>query len=174
MVPTVTYPRNICRLFAAILLLLLGSSSCLAQRADSAKVIAGLHRCWRAFSHDYTTIYGLEEEEVKAYSKQKLCFTPDSFSMYYGTRYTPRYSIKKVNANTYAKSNFDGNAQKMGIIVDSVYEITISSLTRPPTGEPRKMTDVIAWDGTCTYVVVDGVIFKLVDADSKVQPRSSQ
>jgi hypothetical protein len=35
------------------------------------------------------------------------------------------------------------------------------------------MTDVIAFDGYCIYVVVDGVIFKLFDADAKVQPRAS-
>jgi hypothetical protein len=59
-------------------------------------------------------------------------------------------------------------------MTDSMYEVTISSITKPSNdGKVKKMTDVLAFDGECIYVVVDGVIFKLLDADSKVQPRSS-
>jgi hypothetical protein len=37
----------------------------------------------------------------------------------------------------------------------------------------HKMTNVITYDGLCMYVVVDGVIFKMFDADAKVQGMSS-
>jgi hypothetical protein len=158
----------------AILLVLCCSNTCSAQMVDSNKIITSLTRCWRAFSHEYATIYGLDEEEIKRYSKQKVCFTRDSVSLYYSTTYAPKYTIKKVKADDYARTNFDFEKQKMGIIADSVFEVTISSLSKPSKGGAvHKMTDIIAFDGACTYIVVDGVIFKLIDADSKVQPRSS-
>lgn len=158
----------------AVLLVLSYMNRSSAQVVDSGKVMNSINRCWRAFSHEYATIYGLEEEEIKRYSKQKVCFTQDSVSLYYGVTYAPKYSIKKVRADNYARDNFEIDKQKMGIIVDSVFEITISSMSKSPKdGSLHKMTDVIAYDGSCTYVVVDGVIFKLVDADSKVQARSS-
>ncbi len=157
-----------------ILSVLLCRNICAAQGVDSAKTVGSLAKCWRALSHEYSTIYGLEEEEIKRYSKQKICLTADSISMYYGVSYAPKYSVKKVNAENYAKNNFDCGKQKLGISVDSVFEITISSLTKPTKKEPEhKMTDVIAFDGYCIYIVVDGVIFKLFDADAKIQERSS-
>lgn len=158
----------------AILLVLPGINTCSAQVADSAKIVNSLTKCWRAFSHEYSTIYGLEEEEIKRYSKQKICFTRDSVSMYLGTLAGPKYSIKKVNAEDYAKSNFDCGKRKLGMLTDSVFEITISSISKPgKDGNVHKMTDVIAFDGESIYVVVDGVIFKMFDADSKVRPSAA-
>jgi hypothetical protein len=159
---------------SAILLVLLSTNTCSAQVADSTKIVNSLTRCWRAFSHEYATIYGLEEEEIKSYSKQKVCIARDSVSLYYGASYVPRYSIKKVNAEDYSKNNFDCSKRNLSIIVDSMFEVTISSVAKPAKdGIARKMTNVMAFDGTCLYIVVDGVIFKLVDADNKEQPRSS-
>jgi hypothetical protein len=106
----------------AILLFVSHTDKCTAQIVDSNKIINSLTRCWRAFSHEYATIYGLEEEEIKRYSKQRVCFTKDSVSMYHGVTYTPRYTIKKVGAQDYAKRNFDFDKQKMGISADSVFE----------------------------------------------------
>lgn len=160
--------------FALLSLAWLCTNRCAAQAADSAKIVSSITRCWRAFSHEYTTIYGLEEEEIQRYSKQKVCFAADSVSMYYGVRHAPRYSVKKVNAEDYSKSNFDCDKQKLGIAGDSLFVVTISSLTRPgKNGIVHKMTDVVAFDGECIYAVVDGVIFRLIDADSKTQPRSA-
>lgn len=162
------------RCILAILFVLPFHNTCSAQVADSTAIVDSLHKCWRAIGHEYSTIYGLEEEEIKNYLKQKICLTKDSVSMYLGVSYTPKYSIKKVNAENYAKNNFDCSKQRLGISADSVYEITISSVTKPTKKDPAyKMTDVIAFDGYCIYVVVDGVIFKLFDADAKVQPRAS-
>lgn len=158
----------------AIVLLLPFCNTCTAQVADSTAIVNAISRCWRAFSHEYSNIYGLEEEEIKRYSKQRVCIGKDSVSMYSSTVYTPKYSFKKVNAEDYAKSNFDFSKRKLGIIVDSVVEITIRTVTKPAkNGNVYKMTDVVAFDGECLYIVADGVIFKMVDADSKVVPRSS-
>jgi hypothetical protein len=158
----------------AILAVLPGNCTCSAQSSDSTKVINSLIRCWRAISHEYSTIYGLEEEEIKAYSKLKVCFTKDSITMYDGALYTPGYTIKKVNAENYAKDNFDCSKVKLGMRTDSVFEITISSLTKPlHNGIAHKMTDVIAFDGDCIYIVKDGVIFKLFDSDIKKDARGA-
>jgi len=158
----------------AILSLLACCNTCSAQVADSAKIINSLARCWRAIGHEYSTIYGLEEEDIKRYSKKKVCFTRDSISMYYGVLYTPKYSVKKVNAENYARDNFDCSKQKLAILNDSVFEITISSVTKPSNdGTVHKMTDVIAFDEDFIYVVVDGVIFKLFDAGRKIEGRAS-
>ena len=158
----------------AMLLVLLCTDNCSAQAADSTKVVNALTKCWRAFSHEYSIIYGLEEEDIDRYSKQRVCFTSDSISTYQGTLYTPKYAIRKVHAESYAKSNFDCGKRKLGIVADSVFEITISSVTKPAKdGKVYKMTNVVAFDGECTYMVVDGVIFKMVDADSKVRPSSA-
>lgn len=157
----------------AILLVLPCTNACYAQVVDSTKIVNSLHKCWRAFSHEYSVIYGLEEEEIKSYSKQRVCFTRDSISMYHGVVFAPKYSIRKVNAENYAKTNFDCTRRKLGMLTDSVFEITILSVTKPgKDGKVHKMTDVIAFDGESIYVVVDGVIFKLLDADAKVQPRA--
>jgi len=157
----------------AMLFVLPYANTCSAQVADSAKVVSSLVKCWRTFSHEYSTIYGLEEEEINRYSKQRVCFTRDSVRMYTGVLYTPKYAVKKVEAESYAKSNFDCNKRKLGILTDSVYEVTMLSVTRPnKDGKVYKMTDVIAFDGECIYIVVDGVIFKLLDADAKAQPRA--
>ncbi len=156
------------------LLAMFCATTCSAQVADSATLVKSLNKCWRVLSHEYSLIYGLEVEEIKQLSKQRLCFRKDSASMFHGVLYEPRYSAKKMNAEQYARSNFDCTKQKMGIGVDSVYEVTISSVTKPTETEPaHKMTDVIIYDGLCIYVVVDGVIFKLFDADAKIQGRSS-
>ena len=158
----------------AILSVLQWNSSCNAQETDSAKVIKTLCKCWRALSHEYSTIYGLEEEEIKVYSKQKVCFNLDSLTMYYGTLYAPKYFVKKVNAETFAKDNFDVAKGRLGIIKDSVYEITINTVTKPlQNGKTHKMTDVIAFDGDCIYVVKDGVIFKLFDSEAKKEARGA-
>ncbi len=159
---------------AAILSVLPWNTACHAQETDSAKVVKTLLKCWRALSHEYSTIYGLEEEEIKTYSKQKVCFSRDSLTIYYGTLYSPKYSVKKVNAENYAKDNFDVTKGRLGITRDSVYEITINSVTRPlPNGTTHKMTDVIAFDGDCIYVVKDGVIFKLFDSEAKKEARGA-
>jgi hypothetical protein len=93
--------------------------------------------------------------------------------MYAGTLYEPKYSIRKVNAENYAKDNFDCSKQRLYIYADSLFEITISSLTKPSeNGTIHKMTNVIAFDEDCIYVVVDGVIFKLFDASRKTERRS--
>jgi len=158
----------------AILLVVPYTNTCSAQVVDSTNVVNSLTRCWRAFSHEYSTIYGLEEDEINRYSKQKVCFTRDSVSMYHGILFAPKYSIKKVNAENYAKNNFDCSKRKLGIVTDSVFEITISSVTKSPKDKiVHKMTDVVAFDGECIYIVADGVIFKLLDAEAKAQPRSS-
>ena len=157
-----------------ILFVMSWHSPCTAQDVDSAKIIKTLNACWRAIGHEYSAIYGLEEEDIKRYSKQRICFTKDSINMYYGVLFNPKYAIKKVNAEIYAKDNFDCNKQKLGILTDSVFEITISSYTKPAqNGIAHKMTDVIAFDEDCIYVVVDGVIFKLIDASRKLEHSNS-
>lgn len=157
-----------------ILSVLCGSDSCLAQAIDSARIVNTLNKCWRAISRAYSTIYGLEEEEIKVYYKQKVCFTKDSVIMYSGPLYNPKYSFKKVNAEKFARNNFDCSKEKLGMTTDSLYEITISSVYRSPQkGTTHKMTDVIAFDDECIYVVKDGVIFKLYDANAKPTGRSA-
>jgi hypothetical protein len=141
---------------------------------DSAAIVKSLTRCWRSFSHEYSAIYGLEEEEINRYAKQRVCIANDSINMYYGVVYEPRYKFKRVNAENYAKSNFDCSKRKLGILADSVYEVTVTSVAKAPkSGKMHKMTDVIAFDGICIYMVVDGVIFKMLDADAKARPASS-
>lgn len=160
-----------------VLMLLVGvprANTCSAQVSDSTQVIGALTKCWKVFSHEYTNIYGLEEEEIKRYTKQRICFTPDSASMYLGVVFAPKYSIKKVQAENYSKANFDCPKRKLGILTDSVYEITMSSLSKPSKdGTVHKMTDVIVYDGECIFVVVDGVIFRMFDANSKVRASSA-
>lgn len=146
---------------------------CCAQATDTVKIIRTLNKCWRAISHEYATIYGLEEDEIKSYSRQKLCFSRDSVVMYDGALYDPKYSIKKVNAELFAKDNFDCTKERLGMSRDSVYEITIASVSKSPeTGKQHKMKDIIAFDGDCIYVVKDGVIFKLFDSEAKNEARS--
>ena len=158
----------------AILSVLPWSHTCPAQETDSAKIVNTLNKCWRAISHEYSAIYGLEEEEIKNYSKQKVCFTKDSVTLYYGALYDPKYSIREVNAEDYAKDNFDCTKKKLDMWADSIYEITISSTARSSqNGKTHKMTDVIAFDGDCIYIVKDGVIFKLFDSEAKKGARSS-
>ena len=153
---------------------LLSGNTCSAQVADSAGVVTGLMKCWRVFSHEYSTIYGLEEDEIKQYSKQRVCIARDSLSSFYGVRYTPTYVIRKVSTENYAKSNFDCDKRKLGIRKDSVYEVTISSMTKPnKDGKTYKMTDIVTFDGECIYVMADGVIFKMLDADAKVWSSAS-
>lgn len=163
--------------YLSILALLLVFACCnksSAQVADSTNIVNSINRCWRAFSHEYATIYGLEEDEIKRYSKQKVCIARDSVSLYYGASYAPKYSIKKVNAETYSKDIFDCSKRSLGISVDSMFEVTISSVGKAlKPGVENKMTNVMAFDGQCLYVIVDGVIFKLVDADAKVRQSSS-
>jgi hypothetical protein len=145
-------------------------NGCMAQVVDSAKIVNSLSTSWRSISHEYSSIYGLEEEEIKRYSKQRLSFTRDSINMYSDVLYDPKYVIKKVSSESYAKDNFDCTKQRLGIVADSVFEITISSVTKPAkNGTTHKMTDVIAFDEDCIYVVVDGVIFKLIDANRKIE-----
>src|SRR5579872_438168 len=120
------------------------NKTCSAQATDSTKIVGSLNKCWRTTSHEYSTIYGLDEEEIKSYAKQKVCFTRDSVTMYYGALYDPKYSIKKVNAENFAKDNFDCSKEKLGMVEDSVFEITISSITKAsPNETAHKMTDVI-------------------------------
>ena len=158
----------------AILLALPNINNCSAQAIDSARVVNSLNRCWRSFSHEYSTIYGLEDEEIKRYAKQKVCFSKDSISMYLNVVYKPTYMIKKVNAEEYAKSNFDCSKQRLSISTDSVIEITISSHSKPnKEGVTFKMTDFVVMGEECIYIMVDGVIFKLFDADAKAQPRGA-
>jgi hypothetical protein len=158
-----------------LLSMLTWENTCSAQVADSAKLVTSLTRCWRVISHELSSIYGLEDDEIKRYSKQNVCFTGDSVSMFYGIVFAPKYSIKKVNAEDYAKNNFDCSKSRLAILTDSVFEITISSITKPSqNGTVHKMTDVIAFDNDFIYVVVDGVIFKLFAADRKTEGRSSR
>ncbi len=158
-----------------ILSALLCSNSCLAQVADSARIVGTVAKCWRVISHEYSTIYGLEEEEIKAYSKQKVCFAADSVRMHTGVSYSPRYSVKKVNAEEYAKTNFDCDKRRLGISIDSVYEIVVHSVSKPTkNGTIHKMTNAIVFDGDCIYVPVDGIIFRMFDADAKVVPRAAR
>jgi hypothetical protein len=158
----------------AMLPVFLYCNSCYAQGTDSSAIFKTLFKCWRSVSHEYASIYGLEEDEIKIYAKQRVCFRRDTIAMYHGALYAPHYSIKKVNAENFAKENFDCSKVKLGMLKDSVYEITISSLTRSAkNGTEHKMTDVIAFDGDFIYVVKDGVIFKLIDADIKSGGRSS-
>ncbi len=158
----------------ALLSVLPWGHACVAQEVDSAKIISSLIRCWRARSHEFSPIYGLEDEEVKRYSKQKVCFTPDSISMYYGMLYTPKYSIKKVNSDNYSKVNFGFSKKMVNIFKDSLFEITISSMTKPDKkGAVHKMTDVVALVDETLYIVVDGVIFQLYDSNKKVEGRSA-
>ena len=150
------------------------NNTCYAQAADSTKIVNTLFKCWRAISHKYSAIYGLEEEEIKIYSKQLVCFNSDSVIMYYGALYAPKYSIKKVNAENFAKNNFDCTKDKLGMIKDSLYEITILSINRSSrNGTSHKMTDVIAFDGDFIYIVKDGIIFKLYDSNYRNEARSS-
>jgi len=159
---------------AALLSVWCTSSTCTAQSVDSAKVVNSVLKCWRSISHEYATIYGLEEDEIKKYARQKVCFTKDSVVMYYGPLYSPRFSVKKVNAEDYAKNNFDCSKERLGMLRDSVYEITISSISRSAhNGAAHKMTDVVVFDGDCMYIVQDGVIFKLFDNDAKKESRGA-
>ena len=159
---------------APILFLLLGSTACCAQSADSTEVFQSLFKCWRSVSHEYSQIYGLEEEEIKALTKQKLCFSRDSISTFEGASFTPLYQIHKVNAENYAHENFDCAKVKLGIIKDTVYEITISSYSRPnKDGDIHKMTEVVVYDGYFLYIVKDGVIFKMIDYNFKATARGA-
>ncbi len=159
---------------APILFLLLGSTACCAQSADSTEVFQSLFKCWRSVSHEYSQIYGLEEEEIKALTKQKLCFSRDSISTFEGASFTPQYQINKVNAENYAHENFDCVKVKLGIIKDTVYEITISSYSRPnKDGDIHKMTEVVVYDGYFLYIVKDGVIFKMIDYNFKATARGA-
>lgn len=158
----------------AILSVVSRSVTCPAQSADSTKILNSLFNCWRAISHEYSTIYGLEEDEIKIYSKQKVCFTADSATMYYGALYNPKYSVKKVDAENFAKNNFDCSKAKLGMAKDSVYQITISSINRSSkNGTTHEMTDIIAFDGDFVYIVKDGVIFKLYDSKFSNGARAS-
>lgn len=161
--------------YTLILLAILATgSNCKAQTTDSAQVIGALNKCWRQLSHVFSPIYGLDEKEVVQYAKRRLCFTRDSISLYYGVQYTPTYKVKRVEAETYARMNFDCGKQKLDINADSVYQIVISSYTKPDKeGKTFRMTDILAFDGYCLYAVADGVIFKLFDANAKVEGRSS-
>ena len=164
--------RYLCVL--AILPSILWNNSCAAQEIDTTKIFNSLFKCWRAVSHEYAPIYGLEEEEIKRYSRQRVCFARDTITMYYGALYAPKYAIKKVNAENFAKNNFDCTKDRLGMLKDSVYEINISSIAKSPqNGTVHKMTDIIAFDGDCLYIVKDGVIFKLYDADAKASSRNS-
>jgi len=157
------------------ILLIVTCNTCAAQAADSARTVRSLARCWRVISHEYANIYGLEEEEIQQYKKQKVCLSADSIVIFHGASYTPKYSVKKVSAEEYARNNFDCEKRKLGISIDSVQEITISSISKPAKdGKTHKMTDIILFDGDCIYVVADGVIFRMFDADAKVVPRSSK
>jgi hypothetical protein len=159
---------------SAIWSVFLCNYSCSAQQTDTTKIFNSLFQCWHAVSHEYSSIYGLEESEIKSYSKQKVCFTKDSITMYYGVVYAPKYSIKKVNAENFARDNFDCGKDKLGMLTDSVYEINISSMSKSPqNGAFHKMTDVIAFDGDFLYIVKDGVIFKLFNKDASSNVRNS-
>jgi hypothetical protein len=158
----------------AILPVFLWCNSCSAQEIDTTKIFKSLFQCWHAVSHEYSAIYGLDEEEIKNYAKQKVCFSKDTVTMYYGALYAPKYSIKKVNAENFARDNFDVGKDKLGMLTDSVYEITISSMARSPqNGTLHKMTDVIAFDGDFIYIVKDGVIFKLYNNQTGSTIRNS-
>jgi len=158
----------------AIVMSLLPCHRSAAQQVDTATIYKTLFKCWHSVSHEYSTIYGLEEDEIKNYAKQKVCLSRDGVELYSGPLLTPQYLIKKVNAESFAKDNFDCSKIKLGMIVDSVYEITISSMAKSAkTGALHKMTDVVAFDGNFLYVVKDGVIFKLYDANNTYTPRSS-
>jgi hypothetical protein len=155
----------------AILLIILCTNNSYAKGVDSAKIVSSLNKCWKAFSHDYSSIYGLEEDEIKAYSKQRVCFTTDSVNMFYGNVYSPTYAIKKVDAEKYTRDNYECSKSKFNIYIDSVYEVTVFTMARGnKDGKMRKMTDVLLYDGICIYMVLDGVFFKMIDADSKVTP----
>jgi hypothetical protein len=94
--------------------------------------------------------------------------------MYSGPLYEPKFSVKKVNAEHFAKTKFDCTKDKLGMSVDSVYAVTISSVSRSvQNGSTHKMTDIVAFDGYCLFIVKDGVIFKLFDNDAKPAGRSS-
>lgn len=156
------------------MLAILPLSNAAAQQADSAAVIGTLCKCWRTISHVYSPIYGLEEKERKVYAKQRLCFSRDSISLYFGVTYSPKYTVKRVASEDYARTNFDCSRQKLDITTDSVYQVVISSVTKPnKDGKVFKTTDMLAFDGYCIYVALDGVIFKLFDANAKVEGRSS-
>ena len=151
------------------------ANTCSAQVADPAPVVRSITRCWRVISHELSTIYGLEDEEIMRYSKQNICFTNDSVRMFNSVLHTPKYSIRKVNAEDYAKNNFECSKSKLAIMTDSVYEITISSVTKTAeTGAEFTMTNVIAFDDDFLYVVVDGVIFKLFATDRKVETKGAR
>ncbi len=158
----------------AILFLLHLSGACSAQAVDSNEVFQSLFKCWRSVSHEYSLIYGLEEEEIKVLAKQKICFSRDSINTYEGDAYAPLYQIRKVNAESYAKDNFDCAKVKLGIIKDTVYEITISAYSKPnKSGDIHQKTEIIAYDGYFLYIVKDGVIFKMIDYNFKATPRGA-
>ena len=80
----------------AILLLSLTSNICLAQSTDSVKVVATLNKCWRAIGHEYSSIYGLEEDEIKTTKLQE--HIPNSVGIKYNCiheEYTK--PIKRIN-----------------------------------------------------------------------------
>jgi|GEM_PF-6372501 len=150
-------------------------NTCFAQVADQAQVVRSITRCWRVIGHEVSPIYGLEEEEIKSYSKQKICFTADSVRMFNSVLHTPKYAIRKVNAEDYAKINFECSKKALAIMTDSVYEITITSVTRPAeAGGFYTLTNVIAFDDDFLYIVVDGVIFKLFATDRKIEVKGAQ
>ena len=151
------------------------ANTCSAQVADQAQVVRSITRCWRVIGHEVAPIYGLEEEEIKSYSKQKICITADSVRMFNSVLHTPKYAIRKVNAEDYAKTNFECSKKALAIMTDSVYEITITSVTRPSEdGGAYTLTNVIAFDDDFLYVVVDGVIFKLFATDRKIEVKGAQ
>lgn len=155
------------------LLLALSTHPCHSQPVDTAAVYKRLFKCWRSVTHEYSNIYGLEEDEIKNYARQKICFTRNGIELYDGVRATPDLAIKKVDAELFATENFDVPKVKLGMISDSLYKITITSTRTAADGTPHKMTDIIAFDGDFVYVTKDGVIFKLFDSENKVSGRNS-
>jgi hypothetical protein len=162
------------RFLFCLLLIISTPSVGAAQSLDSTTLTNAITKCWRTFSHQYANIYALEEEEIKQYSKQRVCLSKDSISLFTGISTAPTFSFRKVHAEDYTKNNYDCTKRMLSIMVDSLVEVTVNSYSQNNKDNTKhKLTNIMTYDGQCLYIMADGVIFKMLDADSKVQPRTS-
>lgn len=157
-----------------LILVLLHADTSSAQALSRDSVVNAVMKCWRVFSREYAEIYGLEDEEVKAFSKQRVCFGKDSISTFRAVQYKPAYRVTRVNAEDYAQQNYDCSKRKLNIYKDSVYEVVVRTETKPTRDKPAyKLTDIVLYDGESLFITVDGVTFKMLDADAKVRGASA-
>jgi hypothetical protein len=147
---------------------------CSGQVKENGDVMKELFTCWHSIDHRYFPIYALTKEEVKDFSKRKICFNDKVVPMYIDTLYSPKYSIKKYGSKEYLWDNFQSKKEDIGIVTDSLYEIHISAMIKSPeNGKFHKTERIIVYDGTYLFIFEDGVTFRLVNRLIKTEKRES-